>query len=669
MMVSLVVFLLCTSVPLSAQWKQTGELYGGPVSSLAVDDATHYFYAGSVGGVYVSKDSGESWAGASNGLINYNIISLVSYDGKVYTATDGGVSVTANNGDSWSTVNDGLTDTYVRSLVVCNNRMFVGTWSGLYYYDSVSGTWILSNSGLPVTTYVNSMAAIGTSLFAGTESAGVFISTDNGITWSAVNNNLNLNISCLGVNGTTLFAGTPYWGMYRTSDNGSSWSQVNDGSLPDEIHSITTNNGIIYASTGSFLVYSSDNGDNWFSRSPVSTNYFEVEFSGDNIIAATEKGIYYSVDEGVTWNIKNTGLSVIQCSSIITHGGTIYAGVTGIIKSDDYGISFSSANGTPDVLSGTLISQLIPEGTHIYALTGEGEIFYTIDEGKTWMAEGGGLGYILQLAVNGSLVYAVISSQGIYKSTDNGIHWQPANTGLPSNMCSVTAVDNMIFAGTWDGKIYKSDDYAATWSLANTGLTTIKAINVIFYDRDLLFAGTNGDGLFISDNNGDSWTKITTGIPSDTFLSSILSYGNNFIAGTSDGVFISSDEGKTWSSANDGLMIDDIKSLCISNGDIYAAVYNNGIWKRPLVELGIVTFIREQSDYVVLVYPNPSRDVLYVTGLSGDSRFSIFDINGRLAGSGLIRGNCINISKLSRGIYNLIIYEHNVKIVRRFIKM
>ena len=56
---------------------------------------------------------------------------------------------------------------------------------------------------------VQSFTNIGTNLFAGTLGAGVHISTDNSMNWTAVNTGLtNKNVEILIVNGTDLFAGT-----------------------------------------------------------------------------------------------------------------------------------------------------------------------------------------------------------------------------------------------------------------------------------------------------------------------------------------------------------------------------------------------------------------------------------------------------------------------------
>ena len=54
---------------------------------------------------------------------------------------------------------------------------------------NLTAQWIEKNSGL-YGGDVRSFAVSGTSLFAGTNSGGIFLSADNGVNWSPVNTGL-----------------------------------------------------------------------------------------------------------------------------------------------------------------------------------------------------------------------------------------------------------------------------------------------------------------------------------------------------------------------------------------------------------------------------------------------------------------------------------------------
>jgi ligand-binding sensor domain-containing protein len=62
-------------------------------------------------------------------------------------------------------------------------------------------------------------AVSGANLFAGTE-VGIFLSTNNGTNWTAVNNGLpNTSVMAFAVSGTNLFAGTG-GGVCLSTNNG-----------------------------------------------------------------------------------------------------------------------------------------------------------------------------------------------------------------------------------------------------------------------------------------------------------------------------------------------------------------------------------------------------------------------------------------------------------------
>ncbi|MBW8052088.1 MAG: hypothetical protein FVQ77_17440, partial [Cytophagales bacterium] len=70
------------------------------------------------------------------------------------------------------------------------------------------------NTGL-TSTNVYSLAISGTNIFAGT-GGGVFLSTNNGSSWTAVNTGLtDLNVRSLAISGTNIFAGTWRGGVWK----------------------------------------------------------------------------------------------------------------------------------------------------------------------------------------------------------------------------------------------------------------------------------------------------------------------------------------------------------------------------------------------------------------------------------------------------------------------
>jgi hypothetical protein len=80
--------------------------------------------------------------------------------------------------------------------------------------------------------FVWSLAVSGTNIFAGTDSSGVFLSSDNGENWYPSNNGLmNKEVLALAPSNSNMFAGTWGGGIFLSSNNGTSWSAINSQPL------------------------------------------------------------------------------------------------------------------------------------------------------------------------------------------------------------------------------------------------------------------------------------------------------------------------------------------------------------------------------------------------------------------------------------------------------
>ena len=103
----------------------------------------------------------------------------------------------------------------VQSFAISGANLFVGTLYGGVFFSSNNGTsWTAVNTGL-TNTYVRAFAVSSTNIFAGTD-GGVFLSTNNGTSWTAVNTGLtNTQVRALVVSGTNLFVGTSGDGVWR----------------------------------------------------------------------------------------------------------------------------------------------------------------------------------------------------------------------------------------------------------------------------------------------------------------------------------------------------------------------------------------------------------------------------------------------------------------------
>jgi ligand-binding sensor domain-containing protein len=161
--------------------------------------------------------------------------------------------------------------------------------------------WI--QTSVPYAGAVWSLAVSGTNLFAGTYDGGVFLSTNDGTSWTAVNNGLeNPHVSCLvvspnGAGGTNLFAGTNGCGVFLSNKNGTSWTQFKAGMTNSNIYALAV----------------SSNGAG-------GTNLFAGTYLG---------GVYLSTNNGTSWSAVNTGLTNTHVLSLAVSGTNLFAGIVG----------------------------------------------------------------------------------------------------------------------------------------------------------------------------------------------------------------------------------------------------------------------------------------------------------------------------------------------------
>jgi ligand-binding sensor domain-containing protein len=122
----------------------------------------------------------------------------------------------------------------VSSLAVSGASLFAGTSGGEVYLSTDNGSsWTKVSSGLSG-AWVTYLLAVtngtgGMNLFAGTWD-GVFLSTNSGTNWTKVSTGLTYtNVYALAATGANLFVGTLDGGVYLSTNNGASWRQVNTG--------------------------------------------------------------------------------------------------------------------------------------------------------------------------------------------------------------------------------------------------------------------------------------------------------------------------------------------------------------------------------------------------------------------------------------------------------
>jgi hypothetical protein len=166
------------------------------------------------------------------------------------------VYLTENNGTTWVNVSGGLPYNMgvgVTSLAMNGKTVFAGTNSGgIYHSDFTNVSWTGFNY-IRNGTIVTSLALSGGAIFAGILPGGVFFS-NNYSTWIQVNNGLPDTVTSLAAHGSMLFAGTT-GGIYLSTDSGLSWSQAASGLADRFIISLAVCDSTLFAETDNGLYF------------------------------------------------------------------------------------------------------------------------------------------------------------------------------------------------------------------------------------------------------------------------------------------------------------------------------------------------------------------------------------------------------------------------------
>lgn len=284
--------------------------------------------------------------------------------------------------------------------------------SNSFLYKDSDAQWLQMSNGLPSDKRIGAITVLGNNIFVAPKVSNVYVSSDNGTSWSLTS--LNVRIMAFTLLGNTIFAGAVdaanNCGVYLSSNNGVNWIRT---PLHDTIASLATLGNNVFAGTyGRGLFVSTNNGANWTQKAFNGQMIPSLAVSGNNIYAGTYlNGLYYSTNNGSNWI--QTSLNNLYIFSLGVNGNNIFTGTNnGLYISTNHGTNWSQTNS-------------------YYAIT------FAFD-GNTVLL--------------GTEYHPSYNTWGVYTSTNNGANWTPKNEGLTNNITGLAFLiyNDNIFLGTND---------------------------------------------------------------------------------------------------------------------------------------------------------------------------------------------------------------------------
>ena len=334
----------------------------------------------------------------------------------------------------------------------------------------------------------------------------------------------------------TYYVGAPAGGIWRSTDSGSNWTPLSDELPQIGVSGIAidkNNSDIIYIATGDDdardtysvgVLKSADKGASWsktgldFSETNAVANEIYIHPDDSDIIwVSTNKGLFKSLDAGVSW-AKQLSNNIVDFKLKPGDPDTVYA----VSRSKFY----KSTNGGNTF---AVISSELPQSSGRFAID--------VSEANSEII------YILSANIDNTF-------QGLYKSDDAGESFKKtavledifggSQQAWYDMAMTVSPTDeNIVIVGTLD--IWKSTDAGDTfvqknrWWDPSDPAYTHADIHFLRYFNGSLYAGTDG-GIYSSGDDADSFTDLSENLSISQYykISTARSNAGQIVGGLQD---------------------------------------------------------------------------------------------------------------------------------------
>jgi len=508
----------------------------------------------------------------------------------------------------------------------------------------------------------------------------VYISTDDGNSYSIIYNDYGFNV--FASNGNNYYEGI--YNCVNVNNQTFNWNHpVDTISGGSNIHALAINStGDIFAGTANGIFTSTDTAKSWTAMNSGLTNTYinTIAISGSCIYAGTNGGMFSSCNVSGTWYSINWGITDTIINSIVIIGNKMFAGTKtkGVFLSTNNGLSWSAVN---TGLTNLNIKTLAISGNYIFAGTSGGGVFLSKDFGSHWIPVNDGISSynIRALAISDSSIFATTETyEMLYKRKLSDIINKPADAGTITGETNICQGENLLTFTV--PQIAYATSY--TWLLMDDSTTIVTNTNslTVHFDSTAIsgyisVAGTNSFG-----NGGISQLYINI-IP-QTFTPTILGNPNPQPFST-ELYSVSQQLGKTytWTVTNgnilNGLGTNYINVQWGNTGfgqvNVNVVDTNNSICSySPFLNVNIGNLGIEsiENNNGLIIYPNPATEILTIeTNSNADQKVEIINLIGQSVYTSIINKKAtINTSAFANGVYILKLSSDKETVVRKFVK-
>lgn len=521
-------------------WKEAKQLSSESIHSMTQSEKDpNTLMAGTTTGLWVSKDSGDTWQKvqySNGGPVNIDSLAIDPRNVNViYAGTWYRPFKSNDGGKTWSLINKGMIDdSDVFAITIDSHdpdHIISSACSGIYESNNAGATWRKLN-GIPSDSrrtrdILQHPTQRGTIYAATTQ--GFWMTANSGKSW-AMTSSRDLEINSIAVHPdapSRIFIGTNNYGVMVSNDGGKNfvptngnfssrftYSVVADIERPNRLYATTINT----ATGGGFIFISDDSGKTWKSAvknfdTNRTTAYSLVQDRQDpnKIYLGTNYGIFSSMDRGLSWT------QITPPKPVIT-----------TTKRSRRGRAAAKPTPTPEATAPGLIPALSDKINYL---------IHTEDNKNGYLAG---------------------TNDGLYRSYDIAKGWEKLSFGEGVNhsvLTIFTSPQNLgqIWVGTAISGVIVSNDSGNNWAKVKDiplGVP-VSAIAVNPGKPDYVYVGTT-QTFYVSKDGGKKFTRRGGNLPLGNF-NSILINPNNWkevyvgsALEVSQGIFFSDDGGWDW---------------------------------------------------------------------------------------------------------------------------
>ncbi len=429
----------------------TGMTDDSDVFSIYVNPADpNNVFASACSGIYTSADRGDQWRKVMGLTFSQRRTHVIRKDPQsaslIYAGTTMGLFKSPNMGTTWKL----LTKEQVNAIIFDPERpgsMYMAMeYEGLSRGSDTGEKIRMLNHGF-VDRTISSVTKAGDKLIALEtalgESSGLFVSGNNGESWSQLSEVKGLNgvhlttIAAMPSEDRILLAAAPHQ-MYKSIDAGLVWKPLAFRLIVPSIEPPAVTKSSAKGSKSARKTVARKPVEKLREISPneIYGLYTVKNATKDLLFAATNLGLLKSADAGERWTMAEVAGSSAVSGLYITanfDGRMIARADVGLFLSKDYGdhwVSLNAPTNSDDVKDVALATD---QSAPILVATRLG-LFSSSDEGNKWLANPGGMPASTVNSVvygSGTLAYAVQYGK-LWESKDAGNSWSPLYSALPA---------------------------------------------------------------------------------------------------------------------------------------------------------------------------------------------------------------------------------------------